>query len=148
MTGEFTTLVSGSNELSEQIVNPYPNNLAYSSTASPPYNFIDYYNFEASYPDLIAAFGLNQQEMAAWYNTYEPQEQRIETFDGLDYVASYPDLVSAFASAGSMQAIQDDGAKHYITNGETEGRITTFNGLDYIASYPDQPRPHRSVRHQ
>ena len=36
VTGDFTALVPGSNELSEQIINAYPNNLAYSSTASPP----------------------------------------------------------------------------------------------------------------
>jgi hypothetical protein len=114
-----------------------PNNLAYSSTASGFNHFIDLYNFEASYPDLIAAFGLNQQAMQNWYNTREPIEHRIETFDGLDYVASYPDLVEAYASAGSLQAMQDDGAKQYISNGLSQGRLTTFNGLDYIASYPD-----------
>jgi hypothetical protein len=137
VTGAFTALVPGSNELSEQIINPYPNNLAYSSTASPPFNFIDYYNFEASFPDLIAAFGLNQQEMQAWYLTFEPTEKRIETFDGLDYVASSPALIKADASAGSLQAIQDDGAKQYISQGFAQGDVTTFNGLDYIASYSD-----------
>jgi hypothetical protein len=99
--------------------------------------FIDLLNFEASFPDLIAAFGTNQTAMQNWYNTYEPIENRVETFDGLDYVASYPDLIAAFGAAGSMKAVQDDGASHYITNGEKEGRTTTFNGLDYIASYPD-----------
>ena len=108
-------LSSQPNQLSEQIVNANSNNLAYSSTASRFNHFIDLYNFEASFPDLIAAFGLNQQEMQNWYNTYEPTEKRIETFDGLDYVASYPTLIKQFASAGSMQAIQDDGAKQYIS---------------------------------
>jgi hypothetical protein len=124
-------------ELSDKVLNPYSNDLTYASTASGFNHFIDLYNFEASYPDLIAAFGLDQQAMQNWYNTHEPTEQRIETFDGLDYVASYPDLINAFASAGSLQVTQDDGAKHYITNGLSEGRMTTFNGLDYIASYPD-----------
>ncbi len=137
VSGDFTTFVSNHNQLSEQIVNVNSNNLAYSSTASGFNHFIDLYNFEASYPDLIASFGLNQQEMQNWYNTREPIEQRIETFDGLDYVASYPTLIKQFASAESMPVIQDDGAKQYITTGFAEGNITTFNGLDYIASYPD-----------
>ena len=86
---------------------------------------------------LIRAFGLNQQAMQNWYSAQEPIERRVETFDGLDYVASYGDLINAFGSAGSLKAVQDDGAKHYITNGLNEGRTTTFNGLDYIASYGD-----------
>ncbi len=116
---------------------PTPNDLTYSSTASGFNNFIDLYNFEASYPDLINAFGFNQRAMQSWYNTYEPTEKRIETFDGLDYVASYPGLISAYASAGSLQATQDDGAKSFIAYGFTHGLATTFNGLDYIASYGD-----------
>lgn len=110
---------------------------AYSSTASGYNHFIDLSNFEASFRDLISAFGANQSAMQNWYNTYEPSEQRIETFDGLDYVASYRDLIGAYRSAGSLKAVQDDGAQHYITSGLAEGRTTTFNGLDYIASYPD-----------
>jgi hypothetical protein len=115
----------------------HPNNLAMSGSVTGPHNFIDLLNFEASYPDLIAAFGTNQSAMQNWYNIREPIENRVETFDGLDYVASYPDLINAFKSAGSERAVQDRGALHYITNGEKEGRTTSFNGLDYIASYPD-----------
>lgn len=113
------------------------NDLAFSSMASGFNHFIDYLNFEASYSDLIRAFGTNQQMMQTWYNDNEPSERRIETFDGLDYIASYGDLINAFASAGSMQSIADAGATHFITNGLAEGRSTSFNGLDYIASYPD-----------
>jgi hypothetical protein len=116
---------------------PIPNDLTHSSTASGSNSFIDLYNFEASYPDLIKAFGFNQHAMQNWYNTYEPTEKRAETFDGLDYVASNPGLISAYASAGSMQAIEDDGAKAFIAKGVTQGNATTFNGLDYIASYSD-----------
>jgi hypothetical protein len=111
--------------------------LTYSSTASGFNHFIDLYNFEASYPDLIHAFGLNQQAMQTWYTYNEPGERRIETFDGLDYIASYGDLIDAFRSGGSMRAVQDLGATHFIANGLAEGRTTTFNGLDYIASYSD-----------
>jgi hypothetical protein len=137
VNGNFTSFAAGSNELSEQTINPNPNNLAYSSTASGSNHFIDLYNFEASYGDLITAFGLNQQAMQTWYNTREPIEQRIGTFDGLDYVASSPALIQQFASAGSLQAVQDDGAKAYISSGFAQGAVTTFNGLDYIASYSD-----------
>jgi hypothetical protein len=46
-------------------------------------------------------------------------------------------LINAFGAAGSMKAVQDDGASHYITYSNNEGRTTSFNGLDYIASYGD-----------
>jgi len=114
-----------------------PNDLTHSSTSSEYNHFIDLHNFEASYSELIETFGLNQQAMQNWYNTYEPIEQRVETFDGLVYIASYSDLIDAFGSAGSLKAVQDDGATHYISYGLNEGRTTTFNGLDYIASYGD-----------
>jgi hypothetical protein len=115
----------------------HANDLTYSSTASGFNHFIDLLNFEASYSDLIQAFGVNQQAMQDWYNANEPNERRIETFDGLDYIASYGDLINAFRSGGSMREVQDLGATHFITNGVAEGRATTFNGLDYIASYGD-----------
>jgi hypothetical protein len=115
----------------------HANDLAYSSTASGFNHFIDFLNFEASYPDLIHAFGVNQQAMQDWYTYNEPGERRIETFDGLDYIASYSDLIDAFRSGGSMRAVQDLGATHFIANGLAEGRTTTFNGLDYIASHSD-----------
>jgi Phosphoesterase family len=116
---------------------PRPNDLSYSSSASGFNHFIDYPNFEASYSDLIRAFGTNQQAMQDWYSANEPRERRIETFDGLDYIASYSDLVNAFRSGGSMHAVQDAGATHFISYGLQEARSTTFNGLDYIASYGD-----------
>jgi hypothetical protein len=115
----------------------HANDLAYASTASGYNHFIDMLNFEASYPDLIRAFGTNQQSTQNWYNQYEPAERRVETFDGLDYIASHSDLINAYASAGSMRNVEDAGATHFITNGLAEGRSTTFNGLDYIASNSD-----------
>jgi hypothetical protein len=114
-----------------------PNNLALSGGVTGAHNFIDTLNFVASYGDLINAFGTNQPAAQNWYNTREPIEQRVETFDGLDYVASYGDLINAFKSAGSEQAVLDAGATHFINDGYHEGRTTTFNGLDYIASYGD-----------
>ena len=131
--------ILGYNLVSSTVPAPavHANDLTYSSTASGYNHFIDTLNFEASYPDLVNAFGTNQAAMQNWYNTFEPNEHRTETFDGLDYIASYNDLINAFGSAGSMQAVQDAGASHYISNGLNEGRSTTFNGLDYIASYGD-----------
>ncbi|MGD0763762.1 MAG: choice-of-anchor tandem repeat GloVer-containing protein, partial [Roseiarcus sp.] len=46
---------------------PHPNDLTYSSTASGYNHFIDLLNFEASFADLIAAFGTNQWAMQNWY---------------------------------------------------------------------------------
>jgi hypothetical protein len=115
----------------------HANDLTYASTASGYNHFIDLLNFEASFPDLIHAFGTNQTSMQNWYNANEPAERRIENFDGLDYVASYSDLISAFRSAGSMHAVEDAGATHFIGSGLAEARTITFNGLDYIASYSD-----------
>ena len=68
--------------------NVHPNNLALSGSVTGAHNFIDTLNFVASYGDLINAAGTNQQAAQNWYNTQEPIEQRIETFDGLAYVAS------------------------------------------------------------
>jgi hypothetical protein len=125
---------NGSSESQTQV---HPNDLDYASTASGYNHFIDLVNFEASFPDLIAAFGLNQSAMQNWYNQREPIEHRVAVFDGLDYIASYPDLVQAFGNAGSITAVEDAGAQHYIQSGLHEGRQTTFNGLDYVASYGD-----------
>ncbi len=129
---------ASSNDSSQQVaVTVHANNIALSGGVTGPYNFIDLLNLEASYGDLISAFGTNEQAMQNWYNAREPIEQRPDTFDGLDYVASYNDLIAAFKGAGSEQAVLDAGATHFITHGVNEGRATTFNGLDYIASYGD-----------
>src|SRR5580704_9512654 len=137
-----TNNILGNNSTSDSILfqsgsGVHPNDLALSGSVTGALNFIDTLNFVASYGDLINAFGTNQQAAQGWYNTREPIEQRVETFDGLDYVASYSDLISAFKSTGSEQAVLDAGATHYIDYGYNEGRTTTFNGLDYIASYGD-----------
>ncbi|MEA2834718.1 MAG: serralysin [Methylobacteriaceae bacterium] len=135
--GTGTIVDDDTGSTSSQPAQVHANDLTYAGTASGSNHFIDLLNFEASYTDLIQAFGGNQQSMQNWYNANEAREQRVETFDGLDYIASYGDLVNAFASAGSMHAVQDAGATHFIFNGLAEGRTTTFNGLDYIASYSD-----------
>ena len=115
----------------------HANDISLSGGVTGPYNFIDRLNLQASYADLINAFGTNEPAMQNWFNAREAVEQRPDSFDGLDYIASYGDLINAFKGAGSIQAVLDAGAEHYITNGHNEGRTTTFNGLDYIASYAD-----------
>ena len=83
----------------------------------------------ASYADLSAAFGPNEDAGAAHYIQAGQREGRVVTFDGLEYIASYADLRTAFGANG------DAGSIHFITNGRAEGRVTTFDGLEYIASY-------------
>jgi serralysin len=73
--------------------------------------------------------------MQNWFSQSEPTEKPVASFDGLDYVASYPDLVQAFANAGTMIAVEDAGAQHFIQYGLSEDRQTSSKGLDYIASY-------------
>lgn len=113
------------------------NDLGLDPAAADATHFIDALNLEASYADLVHAFGLDGAAMQAWLAVYQPVEHRVGIFDGLDYIASYGDLVAAFRGAGSMQAVLDAGASHEITYGIIEGRTTSFNGLDYIASHPD-----------
>jgi hypothetical protein len=115
----------------------HTNDISRSGDVTGAYNFIDLLNLQASYGDLIKAFGPNTQAMQNWFNANQASEHRADTFDGLDYIASYGDLVNAFKSAGSKKAVLDAGAAHYINAGSKEGRTTTFNGLDYIASYGD-----------
>ena len=93
----------------------------------------------ASYADLSAAFGPNEDAGAAHYIQVGQREGRVVTFDGLEYIASYADLRTAFGANG------DAGSSHFITNGRAEGRVTTFDGLEYIASYC---RPRQCLRRQ
>ena len=115
----------------------YANDLSYSRLATGPTHFIDLLNLEASYGDLIVAFGTNQQAMQSWYNANQPKEHRADTFNGLDYVASHLDLINTLGNSGSALAIADAGALQYIKSGYSQGMTTTFNGLDYIDSFPD-----------
>ena len=112
------------------------NDLSYSPSATGSNHFIDLLNFEASFPDLIAAYGNNQKAMQDWYNKNQPVEHRVASFNGLDYIASYTDLIAGYKN-GTASQVQDSGASHFITNGLNEHRTTTFNGLDYLASYSD-----------
>ncbi|PWC88149.1 hypothetical protein TSH100_08760, partial [Azospirillum sp. TSH100] len=85
----------------------------------------------ASYPDLIAAFGLNTDAATQHYIQVGQAEGRTVTFDPLAYTASYPELIAAFGTDA------DAAARHFIEYGYGEGRHPNFSGLSYIASYPD-----------
>ncbi len=49
----------------------HQNNLALSGEVTGPYNVIDSLNLEASYSDLIHAFGTNTQAIQNWFNNNE-----------------------------------------------------------------------------
>ncbi len=53
----------------------HANNLAYSGDVTGPNNFIDLSNLEASYGDLIQAFGTNTQSMQNWYHLQPTQRE-------------------------------------------------------------------------
>lgn len=114
----------------------YQSNINYYTpiNTSPNTNIL---NLEASYGDLIRGYGLNDTEMQSWYNTNQPKENRIATFNGLDYVASSIYLVSKYRNDISIESMNNDGARDYISTGYYSGSVTTFNGLDYVASYYD-----------
>ena len=95
------------------------------------YQVFDAYNYEASYVDLIRAFGTNVTAASNHWYSSGFDEGRATSFDGLDYIASYKDLITAFG------VNEDAGAMHYISNGFAEGRKSSFNGLEYIAQYTD-----------
>lgn len=96
------------------------------AVASEPLNYI------AANPDLIAAFGTDQNAAINHFLNSGINEGRNYEFNGLDYVASHADLIQFFG-INSTEA----GRLHYITNGFNEGRTVTFNGYDYLASYSD-----------
>ncbi len=85
----------------------------------------------ASYPDLIAAFGVDSNAAAWHYNTYGKTEGRCLTFDAWGYLASWADLWGAFGT--NLGAA----AQHYVEYGRNEGRTITFDAWNYLASYAD-----------
>jgi hypothetical protein len=71
-------------------------------------------------PDLVKAFGTNEQAGAVHFIDYGLKEGRTTNFDGLSYIAEYTDLMNAIG------ANNDAGATHYIGYGFKEHRTTTF----------------------
>ena len=94
-------------------------------------------SYIASHEDLAATFGPNERSGWDHFRDFGAIEGRQITFDALDYVASHGDLIAAFRGDGQQEAIENDGAFHYILHGRGEGRETTFDGLQYVASNGD-----------
>ena len=92
---------------------------------------IDWLAYVASYPDLIAAFGVDADAASQHYSQTGKNEGRTITFDGLKYIASYPDLIAAFGNDA------DAGIRHYIQFGKNEGRLPSFDAGAYLAKYED-----------
>jgi len=83
----------------------------------------------ATYPDLIKAFGADNDAGATHFIDYGYNEGRTTTFDGLSYIADYTDLMNAFG------ANNDAGASHYITYGVHEGRSNEFTFHDVSGTF-------------
>ncbi|MEZ5946332.1 MAG: M10 family metallopeptidase [Hyphomonas sp.] len=94
---------------------------------------LDPLQYTASYPDLIASFGLDAEQAATHLINQGFLEGRVvDSFDALGYLAGYADLL------GSFGADLELATRHYIEAGYAEGRVTTaFDALRYIASYSD-----------
>lgn len=70
----------------------------------------------ASYPDLINAFGIDENAAAAHYQKIGATERRVVIFSASQYLANYADLRAAFGS--DLEAAK----RHYILYGYKEGR--------------------------
>ena len=92
----------------------------------------DPWEYLASNPDVIAAYGANPQAGFDHYLGFGFNEGRAtNSFDAVEYIASNPDLIAAHFSAASAE-------QHYVGNGYNEHRATTsFDALEYLASNPD-----------
>ena len=89
-------------------------------------------DYAASYADLAAGFGTDQQALFYHFANHGLSEGRSITFDSQLYLGAYGDLRAAFGNNVTLAA------EHYIEFGGQEGRAyTAFNVLDYIASHAD-----------
>jgi Cadherin domain/RTX calcium-binding nonapeptide repeat (4 copies) len=93
----------------------------------------DPWEYLASYPDLIGAFGANPQAGFDHYVDSGFSENRATNlFDPVEYLASNGDLIGAFG-LNPLAAEQ-----HYVTNGFNEHRATaSFDPVEYLASNGD-----------
>jgi Ca2+-binding RTX toxin-like protein len=93
----------------------------------------DPWEYLASYPDLIGAFGANPQAGFDHYVDSGFSENRATNlFDPVEYLASNGDLIRAF---GLNPLVAE---QHYVTNGFNEHRATTsFDPVEYLASNGD-----------
>ncbi len=79
----------------------------------------DYDNYRANYPDLQAAFGINDTALMEHFVNFGMSEgrQASPNFNVWAYASNYEDLRNAFGWDLRAYYI------HYITNGKAEGRI-------------------------
>lgn len=99
------------------------------SSAVPSFDAMSYI---ASYPDLIAAYGLNTDLAFNHYVQWGyAAGRRPGGFDAMSYLASHPELVAAYG-------IDEQAATaHYIQWGKAAGWGITFNPQSYMRANPD-----------
>jgi hypothetical protein len=110
------------------------------STSNPPVDQnstvpaqIDPWQYGASHPDLIVAFGPNPAAFEAHYTLFGKAEGRsYDSFNEIGYLASNPDLLGAFGYNPTIAT------QHYVQYGYFEGRSTErFPVASYLATNPD-----------
>ena len=92
---------------------------------------LESWEYLASYPDLINAFGTDVAAAASHYNNFGAGEHRSISFDAWDYLASNNDLMNAFGTDVQKAA------EHYMTNGRNESRSFAFDAASYLSANPD-----------
>ena len=87
----------------------------------------------ASYADLPAAYGTDQDQAWQHFLNNGSVEQRQVTFSGHAYLASYSDLRAAYGTDAEAAA------RHYLLYGRAEGRAVTseFSAAQYLAANAD-----------
>ncbi|HYG30453.1 MAG TPA: calcium-binding protein [Allosphingosinicella sp.] len=100
---------------------------------APPEPTFDALRYIASYSDLIAAFGTDENAgFVHWRDFGQAEGRDPMRFDPLIYGASNPDVASAYGA--DTRAL----TTHYINHGFAEGRETTgFSTEEYLALNPD-----------
>ena len=92
---------------------------------------LESWEYLASYPDLMNAFGTDVAVAASHYNNTGMVEHRSISFDGWDYLASNNDLINAFGTD-----VQKATA-HYILTGRNENRSFAFDAASYLSENTD-----------
>lgn len=81
---------------------------------------LESWEYLASYPDLITAFGTDSAKAAAHYNAFGINEHRTIKFNSVAYLTDNPDLQLAFGTNTLLAA------QHYVQFGYAEGRTTAI----------------------
>lgn len=87
--------------------------------------------YAATYDDLAAAFGTNEEMLFDHFIKYGLDEGRKIEFSALDYIASNRDLIESFGA--DIEA----GARHYIEFGIAEHRSISFDHEAFFDANPD-----------